>query len=82
MPDRALKLNRRDFLQATATGVAAAAFGCQSGEGGAGTLDIVDCHTHFFDPTRPQGIPWPGEMFVSTVRANKLSSTSIEIYTV
>lgn len=61
MPDRALKLNRRDFLQATATGVAAAAFGCQSGEGGAGTLDIVDCHTHFFDPTRPQGIPWPGE---------------------
>lgn len=21
---------------------------------------IVDCHTHFFDPTRPQGVPWPG----------------------
>jgi len=24
-------------------------------------LDIIDCHTHFFDPTRPQGIPWPAK---------------------
>jgi len=23
------------------------------------TLDIIDCHTHFYDPTRPQGVPWP-----------------------
>ena len=22
---------------------------------------IIDTHTHFYDPTRPQGIPWPGE---------------------
>ena len=22
---------------------------------------IVDTHTHFYDPTRPQGIPWPGK---------------------
>jgi predicted TIM-barrel fold metal-dependent hydrolase len=22
---------------------------------------IVDCHTHFYDPTRPEGIPWPGK---------------------
>ncbi len=21
--------------------------------------EIVDCHTHFYDPTRPQGVPWP-----------------------
>lgn len=20
----------------------------------------IDCHTHFYDPTRPQGVPWPG----------------------
>jgi predicted TIM-barrel fold metal-dependent hydrolase len=20
---------------------------------------IVDTHTHFYDPTRPQGVPWP-----------------------
>ena len=23
------------------------------------SLDIIDCHTHFYDPTRPGGIPWP-----------------------
>jgi len=22
---------------------------------------VVDCHTHFYDPTRPEGIPWPGK---------------------
>ena len=22
---------------------------------------FVDNHTHFFDPTRPQGVPWPGK---------------------
>ncbi len=22
---------------------------------------VVDAHTHFYDPTRPQGVPWPGK---------------------
>ncbi|VTS01996.1 amidohydrolase family protein [Tuwongella immobilis] len=22
---------------------------------------ILDCHTHFYDPTRPVGVPWPGK---------------------
>lgn len=22
---------------------------------------IIDAHTHFFDPTRPQGVPWPAK---------------------
>ena len=22
-------------------------------------LDVIDCHTHFYDPSRPQGVPWP-----------------------
>lgn len=22
-------------------------------------MRIIDCHTHFYDPTRPQGVPWP-----------------------
>lgn len=22
---------------------------------------VVDCHTHFYDPTRPGGVPWPGK---------------------
>lgn len=24
-------------------------------------LRIVDTHTHFYDPTRPEGVPWPGK---------------------
>ena len=24
-------------------------------------LDVIDCHTHFYDPTRPGGIPWPAK---------------------
>jgi hypothetical protein len=22
---------------------------------------LVDCHTHFYDPARPEGVPWPGK---------------------
>jgi predicted TIM-barrel fold metal-dependent hydrolase len=21
---------------------------------------VIDCHTHFYDPQRPEGVPWPG----------------------
>src|SRR2546425_11052705 len=24
-------------------------------------LEIIDTHTHFYAPTRPQGVPWPGK---------------------
>ena len=24
-------------------------------------LQIIDTHTHFYDPTRPQGVPWPNQ---------------------
>lgn len=23
------------------------------------TFEIIDCHTHFYDPGRAQGVPWP-----------------------
>lgn len=26
-----------------------------------GPTQIIDTHTHFYDPTRPQGVPWPGK---------------------
>lgn len=22
-------------------------------------IEIIDCHTHFYDPSRPEGVPWP-----------------------
>jgi predicted TIM-barrel fold metal-dependent hydrolase len=24
-------------------------------------VEIIDTHTHFYDPTRPEGVPWPGK---------------------
>jgi L-fuconolactonase len=60
--------SRRGFLQATAQllgGVAlagwasplhAAASGSAAGAGG---FAVIDAHTHFYDPARPQGVPWP-----------------------
>jgi predicted TIM-barrel fold metal-dependent hydrolase len=47
-------MNRREFV----IGVATAWTG--PGQGG-GPSRIIDTHTHFYDPTRPQGVPWPGK---------------------
>ena len=48
--------SRRQFLAATAGLLAAGrAIAADSKE------QIIDCHTHFYDPTRPQGVPWPGK---------------------
>ncbi len=49
---------RREFLAASALGVATLATGCATASGDS-TSGIIDTHTHFYDPTRPQGVPWP-----------------------
>lgn len=46
-------MNRRSFLSLTS----AAALSVQNVA--AATTAIVDTHIHLFDPTRPQGVPWP-----------------------
>jgi len=52
------QLDRRAWLAGCAASTLLAPFAI-----GAETefLDIIDCHTHFYDPTRPQGVPWPPE---------------------
>ena len=30
-------------------------------EAGTSTIPIIDTHFHLFDPTRPQGVPWPSK---------------------
>src|SRR5438552_3849486 len=58
-----LRATRRQFLQATT----AAALGpavvpsAADGKEGLAVKAIIDTHTHFYDPTRPQGVPWPGK---------------------
>jgi len=42
-------MTRRDFLPALAAAAAAPA----------ASAGAIDAHTHFYDPARPQGVPWP-----------------------
>jgi predicted TIM-barrel fold metal-dependent hydrolase len=56
--------NRRSFLKMSAMGIASLfvkepgrGHGIDAAEPAHGT--IIDTHTHFYDPTRPQGVPWP-----------------------
>jgi predicted TIM-barrel fold metal-dependent hydrolase len=46
-------MNRRQFLQ-TAAGLTAAICYAE-----VRPTRIIDTHVHFYDPTRPQGVPWP-----------------------
>jgi predicted TIM-barrel fold metal-dependent hydrolase len=45
-------LPRRTFLGAAAAGLAA-------GQLRVAPRQIIDTHTHFYDPARPEGVPWP-----------------------
>jgi L-fuconolactonase len=58
--------NRREFLAMSAGAVGAAmTAGTRAQAGSVATPGVVpsntiiDTHTHFYDPTRPQGVPWP-----------------------
>ena len=52
-----MKIDRRSFIAAGATAVGGIAAGCATLP--VGGLTIVDTHPHFYDPTRPGGVPWP-----------------------
>jgi L-fuconolactonase len=49
--------NRRHFLVAGGTALAGWTAGCATVS--AAGQAILDTHTHFYDPRRPQGVPWP-----------------------
>ncbi|HSA00581.1 MAG TPA: amidohydrolase family protein [Candidatus Paceibacterota bacterium] len=51
-----MNLNRRQFIQA-ATGLAACVCAAETSE--VQPVEIIDTHTHFYDPMRSQGVPWP-----------------------
>ncbi len=60
--------NRRTFLKTTLTGLAGAALGVRptvqvaaaaAPKGKNLTDTIIDTHTHFYDPIRAAGVPWP-----------------------
>lgn len=59
-------MRRRTFLSGTTLGLASLSLRPRSltrlrAEDGPAKLEIIDCHTHFYDPSRPEGVPWPGK---------------------
>ena len=54
-------MTRREFLAATGSTALWSAVGCATTERRRSpALTIIDGHTHFYNPSRPQGVPWPG----------------------
>ncbi|QDT64941.1 amidohydrolase family protein [Calycomorphotria hydatis] len=54
-------MNRRELLLTAAAGTVGLSMSSLMARESFQALDIIDCHTHFYDPTRPQGVPWPGK---------------------
>lgn len=57
-----MTISRRDFVSSSLFGLAGVALSGSERSSAAdapGSSPIIDCHTHFYDPRRPQGIPWP-----------------------
>jgi L-fuconolactonase len=56
-------MNRRHFLQTGLTAGILGATACATNRRtiGESRLQVVDCHTHFYDPSRPEGVPWPSK---------------------
>jgi len=50
-------MNRRTFIASTAATTAAMTL--PQADAAPASIPIIDCHIHLFDPTRPQGVPWP-----------------------
>jgi predicted TIM-barrel fold metal-dependent hydrolase len=53
--------SRRQFLGAASAGLASACLADLVEAADVEPIAAIDAHTHFFDPTRPQGVPWPGK---------------------
>jgi L-fuconolactonase len=55
-------MTRRNFFQnatVAVLGAAAPFFAGAAGTSSSYVGEIIDTHTHFYDPTRSQGVPWP-----------------------
>ncbi len=53
------RITRRESLALAALGACALASGHARGNDDGPAIPIIDCHTHFYDPSRPEGVPWP-----------------------
>ena len=56
-----MKISRRKWISGCVAGAVGLTLHTSLADDSISGLDIIDCHTHFFDPTRPEGIPWPSK---------------------
>lgn len=56
-------MNRRKWIKSGAGLAGSALCGARSVRAAVAprASRIIDCHTHFYDPARPQGVPWPAK---------------------
>jgi len=54
-------MNRREFLRSGAAGIVALDGATSLRAAEPDPPPAMDTHTHFYDPKRPQGVPWPGK---------------------
>ncbi|MCA9021271.1 MAG: amidohydrolase, partial [Planctomycetaceae bacterium] len=58
-------LNRRTFLKTASAGFLASQLNLSESKAAASKpllpAKVVDTHTHFYDPSRPEGVPWPSK---------------------
>lgn len=68
MSNPSTRPNRREFLATAAKAAAGATLAAWAPASGAApnpsatagdTFAVIDTHSHFYDPSRPQGVPWP-----------------------
>jgi len=52
-------VNRRAFLSTTAVAATGVLAGCATQPKKVEPVGVVDTHTHFYDPRRAEGVPWP-----------------------
>lgn len=52
-------ISRRALLQGTAVAAVGMTLGNTASADDSAAIPTLDAHTHFYDPTRPQGVPWP-----------------------
>ena len=54
-----IRYNRRQLIAGSIAGAAALGMRSLLADEQVAELDVIDCHTHFYDPSRPEGVPWP-----------------------
>ena len=72
-------MDRRKFIQAAAIGAAAIGAGATGAAAQKSSIPIIDTHVHLYDPTRPQGIPWPNKEQPASIYRRFLPADYVKI---